>query len=405
VRETIVQWPNGRGSLFGKTQDKVPTEILYNSGGDGNKVKWGFQIGEHEQRHQWFKLGLDTAQPGQASYFNVRYPEPKALPPAYDRDSVQLTTDYLTCLREHAVEVLTLKLGSGIVNSTPLRFVITVPAIWDDAAKARTAECAVRAGMGDDIRIVTEPEAAILYSLDAMDPHGFKVGDTFVLCDAGGGTVDLISYEIESLVPCVKVREAAPGTGAACGSTFLNRIFAKHLDDIFKNNDQWDDEIMQGALDAFENLKRDFTGDEQPLIVPVMGIDNDPALGINRGRMSLPVDKVKDLFEPIIANVVGLVQAQIKSTKKRSNAVLLVGGFGRNMYLHKCIQQVVGAHIEVLQPPHPWTAVVQGALLWGLNDSMPGTSRIDLAVRKARKAYGLKINRLYCSDQHDAAHK
>lgn len=40
-----------------------------------------------------------------------------------------------------------------------------------------------------------------------------KVGDAFVLCDAGGGTVDLISYEITKLAPTLELRELVPGTG------------------------------------------------------------------------------------------------------------------------------------------------------------------------------------------------
>ena len=44
------------------------------------------------------------------------------------------------------------------------------------------------------------------------DCLSFKVGDAFVLCDAGGGTVDLISYEITKLDP-LELRELVPGTG------------------------------------------------------------------------------------------------------------------------------------------------------------------------------------------------
>lgn len=46
---------------------------------------------------------------------------------------------------------------------------MTVPAVWSDAARAKTLECAERAGLGDGveagIRLVTEPEAAALYAL------------------------------------------------------------------------------------------------------------------------------------------------------------------------------------------------------------------------------------------------
>lgn len=39
-----------------------------------------------------------------------------------------------------------------------------------------------------------------------------KIGDALVLCDAGGGTVDLISYEIMNLNP-LEVKELVRGTG------------------------------------------------------------------------------------------------------------------------------------------------------------------------------------------------
>jgi uncharacterized protein YxjI len=40
-----------------------------------------------------------------------------------------------------------------------------------------------------------------------------KVGDAFVICDAGGGTVDLISYEITQLKPSLELKELVPGKG------------------------------------------------------------------------------------------------------------------------------------------------------------------------------------------------
>ena len=62
-----------------------------------------------------------------------------------------------------------------------------MPAVWSDAAQAKTKACAEKAGMGkgDRLQIVSEPEAAAVYALDAMDPHDIKVGDCFVLLDAG----------------------------------------------------------------------------------------------------------------------------------------------------------------------------------------------------------------------------
>lgn len=100
-------------------------------------------------------------------------------------------------------------------------------------------------GNGDKLHIISEPEAAAMYALDAMDPHNIKVDDTFVLCDAGGGTVDLISYKVSALKPILKISEAAPGSGSACGSTFLNRIFQKFLKDGLGQDPSWDDDVLE----------------------------------------------------------------------------------------------------------------------------------------------------------------
>ena len=100
-------------------------------------------------------------------------------------------------------------------------------------------------GSGQALHIITEPEAAAMYALDVMDPHNLKVGDTFVLCDAGGGTVDLISYTVSALKPILKITEASPGSGSLCGSTFLNRIFQKFLRDKFENDPTWDEDVLE----------------------------------------------------------------------------------------------------------------------------------------------------------------
>ena len=100
-----------------------------------------------------------------------------------------------------------------------------------------------------------------MYALDTMDPHSIKVGDTFVLCDAGGGTVDMISYKVNSLKPTLSVEEANPGSGMLCGSTFLNRIFQKYIEDKLSALPGWDDDILEDAVKRFDVVvKRQFRG-------------------------------------------------------------------------------------------------------------------------------------------------
>ena len=97
-------------------------------------------------------------------------------------------------------------------------------------------------------------EAAAIYTLKTMDPHGLEVGDTFVLCDAGGGTVDLISYTITGLFPKLQIKEAAPGTGGFCGSTYLDESFSNYLTQMLSNEPEWDSEVLADAMSQFSSV-------------------------------------------------------------------------------------------------------------------------------------------------------
>ena len=156
-------------------------------------------------------------------------------------------TDYLTALRKHAEQVLRYKVPESALRGTPIQYIITVPAVWSDLAQEKTRKCAEKAGMGDaaGLQIVSEPEAAAIYALDAMDPHHIQIGDTFVLCDAGGGTVDLITYTVVQLKPNLKLTEASPGTGFCCGSSILNRRFQEFLEDKLAGEEAFDAEVLE----------------------------------------------------------------------------------------------------------------------------------------------------------------
>lgn len=62
---------------------------------------------------------------------------------------------------------------------------------------------------------------------------------------------------------------------------------------------------------------------------------------------------MKDVFRPVIEEVLALLNDQIKAASKEGpiSAVILVGGFGESTYLHRQIKQAVSP-IPVLQPPN-----------------------------------------------------
>jgi hypothetical protein len=70
----------------------------------------------------------------------------------------QLTKIFLTCLHDHFIKVLEDRLSPAVVRTTPMDFVVTVPAIWSPAAKQATERAAAMAGFCSNRRIILVSE-------------------------------------------------------------------------------------------------------------------------------------------------------------------------------------------------------------------------------------------------------
>ncbi|KAH8677908.1 hypothetical protein BX600DRAFT_139920 [Xylariales sp. PMI_506] len=398
-RTAITSWPISQTIRDGKTSEKVPTKLRYTNNGNS---EWGFQVplqAPQNEVHEWFKLDLDdTLKPANG-----------ILPRGNNKNPQKLVADYLSKLGEHLQYTLRQKLGRSLVDSIPFEFILTVPAIWTELASQRTLEaCQQAGGIFKDalITLISEPEAAAIFSLHGLDPHGLKIGDSFVICDAGGGTVDLISYTITKLRPILEVKEAAAGSGALCGSTFLNRRFEAFLRARIGKLVGFDEEIVADAMERFEEqTKRHFTMAALPndtFQIPVPGLGNNKSLGIQRGRMFLKAQELQQIFEPVVLQIIDLVKGQIASSEVPIRAVLMVGGFGSSTYLRERLRNALDRNIEIMQPPNAWLAVVNGAVMKGLALSSPGTlTAVDIKDRVARKHYGTELEYAFVKVLHN----
>jgi hypothetical protein len=94
-------------------------------------------------------------------------------PPAYPghsgKSSVDIIGDYLSKVRETTYKEMTKSYGEKLLGSMSKELVITVPAVWSERAKDLTYKAVSRAGFGaNKIMMVTEPEAAAVYTLKGM---------------------------------------------------------------------------------------------------------------------------------------------------------------------------------------------------------------------------------------------
>lgn len=109
----------------------------------------------------------------------------------------------------------------------------------------------------------------------------------------------MISYTVSSLHPSLQLKEAAPGSGKLCGSTFLNRIFYEFLNNKFKD-DGWkfNRDARAETMEHFEaNTKISFNGHrKEKLPVPDVGKQH----GIRKNKLEVSPAELKSIFKPVI---------------------------------------------------------------------------------------------------------
>lgn len=183
--------------------EKTPTILSYNT----SPPTWGGKVKPNDQPQvSLFKLGLQenldqhyveqhlvSSYAAREEYLNNQYWNH---PQLSQKRAVDYVADYLTCICQYVLrEKLPRQYGPQFLQNQQISYVITVPAIWSDKAKQLTREAAMRAGIPrEKLTLIMEPEAAALYCATLCDEVDLCVGDRFLVCDAGGGTVVRLSF-------------------------------------------------------------------------------------------------------------------------------------------------------------------------------------------------------------------
>ncbi|KAK6501249.1 hypothetical protein TWF481_009090 [Arthrobotrys musiformis] len=416
--EVVTTWSNNG------IAPKVPTEIRYV---EGRTPLWGAEASLACERRQAansaiiynrFKLLLDVRGGsglyrfllGSRSFTKSQETDEIKLPPG--KSAINISTDYLRLLYQELMQKILRRRIPETLDITPIHFIFTVPAIWGHQAQSATKISATRAGFGsrpsDSMSLVSEPEAAALFVLKAMHEVNFSRistravpslarGDTFVVCDAGGGTVDLISYRVEAVEPAFKLAEAAIGTGEKCGSSYIDeaflRLLRKKIGPQFDDSRIWNKkDIGRGSalMKTFDSIKRSFgqtTNDVWFIELPV-DVEDDEPNGIMENELEFTATELQQLFDPVVNQVVALVEDQvsiIEGARNQVSAIFLVGGFGESHYLYQTLVNWANRRsppLTVINPQESWSAIMRGAVVHALNPA--------IRSRRLRQHYGFE---------------
>ncbi|KAI9685583.1 MAG: hypothetical protein M1822_004441 [Bathelium mastoideum] len=389
---TVVNWPGLDGESH--NAPKIPTVIRY----EGSNITWGAAVNPNADNIVGVKLLLDPTQekPLYLPTSNLKN-DLRKLP----KPPSMVAADFIKAIYEYALKEINAQVPQGYMRLCQKQFVLSVPAVWSDAAKNNTLEAAKAAGL-HPITLIKEPEAAALHTLHDL---GFTLSteDAFVICDAGGGTVDLISYEVEAISPRLKLKEIVPGSGGMAGSLGLNKRFEEAVKNIIGDEEFFRIKKEKAWLRANTQFDREvkpaFRGkatEEYFVNFPMADLVDDPSSRLKSDCWTMTGNDVKEIFAPLVTDIIRLINDQInqvmlKRPNKGITGIFLVGGFGSSQYLKSCVQSAQ-PEIQVLQPSDAWAAIVKGAAL----SKLPETAHVSST--KATKHYGVESWQPYDND-------
>ncbi|KAH0430382.1 hsp70 family chaperone [Colletotrichum camelliae] len=387
--EVITQWPSELS--FNSDTEKTPSTLLYGTLQDD--ATWGYSVPAHstDECLKWFKLLLiDPRDLSPELRESPQIATAKRLLETSNREVVEVISSYLQRLWNHSIDCIARSTGKGLLRLCTFHVVVTIPAIWPEYSKARMRRAAKDAGILDIrpagetvLSFVTEPEAAALATLcDLQFRPDIKGGDHFVVCDAGGGTVDLISYEAVTTDPLV-VKEAVKGDGRLCGCLFLDQAFVEMVRS--KVGSVWDalpnEEIRQLLHNDWEHgIKKQFHGQDRDWVVTLPYGCRSAADQISRARKPVLILKNSDL-EPVFCQIVrqieDLVKKQVEQVQLKHNNTSYSSG------------ALVAARIFTIASYKAWSAICRGAVIRGLTQASDSREfPVKIASRIARISYG-----------------
>ena len=351
----------------------------------------------------------------------------------------------LETIKEKAIKQISENRPSFAKNTEKIKWVVTVPAIWDEHQKSIMMESCIDAGLinrnaDKSLFFALEPEAASLYcSINKeVDKNFFKKGEYYIVCDLGGGTGDIVAHLVGTNN---HLNEIHPSCGGNFGSNEIDKyIFKDIISKLFgckdfnkfyikykkKNTDEDIDKIeLYNDWSELERKIRDFKEgakknkilnneklsidfslfkdifDEDIDINDLVKEYNDNILDYDL-YLSVKKNKKKWLVEFPYKIIFHYMKIQADSickiinninSKEEIKTVIFVGGYCSNDILVQLIKNGLKKIKTHLLPSNPSLSIMEGAVLFGIEPS-------SISVRKAKYTIGKKINDFWDDKKH-----
>ena len=296
----------------------------------------------------------------------------------------------------------------------------------------------------DRLSLALEPESGAIYCHEMLKrglvaphcamPKGTPTSSSYsyLIVDIGGGTVDISAHKVfsspkASSGPKLQVEELHPPMGNDWGGTKVNLEFSKFLQKLvgdrfftrYVDTGDWEtrtanrfdlDELLNIS---FEEQKQMFGRVEEEkrkwavvrLPNSFMDVYKDTLkdsvermggkdVSLLRQNLRLSPAKMEQFLSSAIDNITECVSSMMESIPDTVNVIYLVGGFGGCPYVYEKFKKLYGSQCQIIVPPNPEFAIVEGAVLFRANPTI-------LRARKADATYGKSVVQYFDEKIHD----
>lgn len=330
---------------------------------------------------------------------------------ANNNDEIELDIDIVISKILLKIKEIALKEISSLrpaIKESEIKWIVTVPAIWSNKSKEIMQKASIKAGIFDEplTFFALEPEAAACdYSNGKVsDKEAIKPGNNYIVCDIGGGTIDISTHRRIINNGQLNIEEIYHPIGGACGSTYINKLFMKRviekifgikaidkLTTIIKNpyldKDLYIDYCI--FLEEIENFKITIKKENineskrincsffKDLISDISAsIDNYnkeckdkwKIIKFNKDyKIYFPYQIMIDLTEEVIVlNAVKYIKKIIQYVED-VKSIIYAGSVSSNDFIISMIKEKLPANINNYLSPYPSTSIAKGAVIFGFD--------------------------------------
>ncbi|KAF8593580.1 hypothetical protein BDV93DRAFT_612189 [Ceratobasidium sp. AG-I] len=394
----VSAWP---GQESHKGESKIPTLVYYDTA--GKAVSFGAEaltpvIVEKSEDEGWqlarhFKLHLHPDAMKQKHNLTVQ-------PLPGNVDLLTIYTDFMVYLMKHTQQFFESRIIDGRKVweelSGSMSIIIAHPNGWTVKEEnflrkaAVAAKYTAYANAHSQIQFVSEAEASVHFCMFHSDlSNKLKPNVNFIVCDAGGFTVDTTAYCVKTMSPILELDEKKASACIQAGGIFVNLEWEKHLGRVLKTlglpeEDQTD--MLNYGIKDFENVtKKAFHEiDLQYRVDLGFGRLSRPEVGIKRGAITLDGATIRSFFDNCVEEIIASVRQQMEGFNP--NCILLVGGFNDSSYLRNVLKTEFNSSDCLVNIANDSTskAVADGAVIW--------CAKLSVTNRTTHMPYGIETN-------------